>query len=156
MMIYNNPFAANVDMLPETVRRLSEIDNIRYIKESTLDVTRVRDIIRLCGDRMTVFAGVLGYESFFLGAQGWVAVCSNVAPRLSADLFEAACDRNDPAEEPAGGGGLLHQSHRTRLRAQDALRFARSRSKPRALATCDSPIRPAKRSAFAGWATSKG
>ena len=44
------------------------------MKESTLDPTRVRDIIRLAGDKMTVFAGVLGYESFWLGAEGWVAV----------------------------------------------------------------------------------
>jgi 4-hydroxy-tetrahydrodipicolinate synthase len=101
MMIYNNPATANVDMLPDTVARLSRIPNVRYIKESTLDVTRVRDIVRLCGDRLTVFAGVLGYESFFIGAQGWVAVCSNVIPRLSAQLFEAAVDRNDPAEARA-------------------------------------------------------
>ena len=33
VMIYNNPAAANVDMLPETVARLSEIENVRYIKE---------------------------------------------------------------------------------------------------------------------------
>ena len=101
IMIYNNPATANVDMLPETVEKLSEIPNVLYIKESTLDVTRVRDIVRLCGDRMTVFAGVLGYESFFLGAEGWVAVCSNVIPRLSAQLFEAAADRNDPGEARA-------------------------------------------------------
>ncbi len=101
IMIYNNPNAANVDMLPATVARLSEIEAVAYIKESTLDVTRVRDIIRLCGDRMTVFAGVLGYESFFLGAEGWVAVCSNVVPRLSAQLFEASADRRDPAEARA-------------------------------------------------------
>jgi len=31
---------------------------------------------------------VLGYESFWLGAEGWVAVCSNVIPRWSAELFE--------------------------------------------------------------------
>lgn len=98
VMIYNNPATANVDMLPETVARLSAIPNVRSIKESTLDVTRVRDIVRLCGDRMTVFAGVLGYESFFLGAAGWVAVCSNVIPKLSAELFEAAVERNDPVE----------------------------------------------------------
>jgi 4-hydroxy-tetrahydrodipicolinate synthase len=101
MMIYNNPSTANVDMLPETVARLCEIANVRYIKESTLDVTRVRDIVRLCGERMTVFAGVLGYESFFLGAQGWVAVCSNVIPKLSADLFTACADHVDPAEARA-------------------------------------------------------
>ena len=50
----------------------------------------MRDIIALCGDRMEVFAGVLGYESAWLGAAGWVAVCSNVDPALSAEMFEPA------------------------------------------------------------------
>ncbi|MEI8145025.1 MAG: 4-hydroxy-tetrahydrodipicolinate synthase [Alphaproteobacteria bacterium] len=95
IMVYNNPATANVDLVPETVARLAQIPNCCYIKESTLEVTRVRDIIRLCGDRMTVFAGVLGYESFWLGAEGWVAVCSNVAPKLSAAMFEAAADNKD-------------------------------------------------------------
>ena len=44
---------------------------------------------------MTVFAGVLGYESFWLGAAGWVAVCSNVIPRWSAELFELVADKRD-------------------------------------------------------------
>jgi len=95
VMVYNNPATANVDLLPPFVARLAEIPNVSYIKESTLDVTRVRDIIRLAGERMTVFAGVLGYESFWLGAQGWVAVCSNLIPRLSADLFTLVADRKD-------------------------------------------------------------
>jgi len=95
IMVYNNPSTANVDMSPETITRLSTIPNCSYVKESTLDVTRVRDIVRLCGERMTVFAGVLGFESFWMGAEGWVAVCSNVAPRLSAALFEASVDRRD-------------------------------------------------------------
>ncbi len=90
LMVYNNPATANVDMLPAMIARLSRIDACRYVKESTLDPTRVRDIVALCGDRLGVFAGVLGYESAWLGATGWVAVCSNVAPRLSADMFRAA------------------------------------------------------------------
>jgi 4-hydroxy-tetrahydrodipicolinate synthase len=101
IMVYNNPATANVDLTPDIVARLSTIPNCAYIKESTLDVTRVREIIRLCGDRMTVFAGVLGFESFWLGAEGWVAVCSNVAPRLSAALFEASADRRDVIEARA-------------------------------------------------------
>ncbi len=95
VMIYNNPATANVDLTPPIVARLSRIDNVRYIKESTLEVTRVRDIIELCGDRMTVFAGILGYESFWLGAQGWVAVCSNLLPRDSARLFELVADAGE-------------------------------------------------------------
>lgn len=95
IMVYNNPATANVDLTPPLVARLAEIANCRYIKESTLEVTRVRDIIELCGDRMTVFAGILGYESFWLGAQGWVAVCSNLIPRMSARLFELVADHSD-------------------------------------------------------------
>ena len=95
IMVYNNPATANVDMLPGMIARLSEIDNVTMVKESTLEVTRVRDIIELCGDRIGVFAGILGYESFWLGACGWVAVCSNLIPRASAELFESVADRSD-------------------------------------------------------------
>ena len=95
IMIYNNPATANVDLTPELVARLSRIDNVSYIKESTLEVTRVRDIVELCGDRMTVFAGILGYESMCVGAQGWVAVCSNLLPKLSAQLYESTVFERD-------------------------------------------------------------
>lgn len=87
LMVYNNPATANVDLKPSLVARIAECENCRYIKESTLEVTRVRDIIRLCGDRMAVFGGILGFESFVEGAQGWVAVASNVAPGPLANLF---------------------------------------------------------------------
>ena len=95
IMVYNNPATANVDLTPAILSDLSRIPNCRYVKESTLEVTRVRDILAVCGDRMDVFAGVLGYESAWLGAIGWVAVCSNVAPRLSSDMFHAAAFEAD-------------------------------------------------------------
>ena len=88
VMVYNNPAVANVDLRPALIVRLSEIDNCRYIKESTLEVTRVRDIIRLCGDRMGVFGGILGFESFVEGAVGWTAVAANVVPGPLARLYE--------------------------------------------------------------------
>ncbi len=90
VMVYNNPATANVDLTPDILARLSTIEGCRYVKESTLDVTRVRDVLAACDGRMAVFAGVLGYESAWLGAVGWVAVCSNVAPALSARMFHAA------------------------------------------------------------------
>ena len=88
IMLYNNPATANVDLTPDIVKHLSEIDNVSYIKESTMDVTRVRDIIRLCEDKMTVFGGIMGYESFLNGALGWVAVGSNIMPSEFAKLFK--------------------------------------------------------------------
>ncbi|MEZ5836620.1 MAG: dihydrodipicolinate synthase family protein [Geminicoccaceae bacterium] len=95
IMIYNNPATANVDLVPAVVARLSEIDNVRYIKESTMDVTRIRDILELCGDRMTVFGGIMGFESFLAGAMGWVAVGSNLLPRMLSQLFTETVHNND-------------------------------------------------------------
>jgi 4-hydroxy-tetrahydrodipicolinate synthase len=101
IMIYNNPATANVDLKPPLVSRLAQIDNCRFIKESTLEVTRVRDIIRLCGERMGVFGGILGFESFVEGAIGWVAVASNVVPGQLARLFELVADEGKIPEARA-------------------------------------------------------
>jgi 4-hydroxy-tetrahydrodipicolinate synthase len=98
IMLYNSPATANVDITPPLVARLSAIENCRYVKESTLEVTRVRDILRLYGDRMTVFGGILGFASFVEGAQGWVAVASNVIPGPLAKLFVLVADDGRIAE----------------------------------------------------------
>jgi 4-hydroxy-tetrahydrodipicolinate synthase len=39
-----------------------------------------------------VFGGILGFESFVEGAQGWVAVASNVIPGPLAKLFTLVAD----------------------------------------------------------------
>ncbi len=95
VMLYNNPVTSNIDMLPPTVARLSEIDNISYIKESTMDATRVRDIIRLSDDRMAVFGGIMGYESFLNGAIGWTAVGCNLMPKAFSDMYRHCVEKVD-------------------------------------------------------------
>lgn len=93
IMIYNNPATANVDMTPAIVARLSEIDNVKYIKESTMDVTRIRDILEFSKGRITVFGGIMGFESFLEGAEGWVSVGSNIQPRACSELFVECADK---------------------------------------------------------------
>ncbi|TKT69649.1 4-hydroxy-tetrahydrodipicolinate synthase [Aquamicrobium sp. LC103] len=95
VMVYNNPNTANVDLSASLVARLSEIDNISYIKESSGSVSRTMDIIRLCGDRIIVFAGYDAWESYRVGAQGYVSVFSNIAPALSTQLFKLTVDEGD-------------------------------------------------------------
>ena len=107
IMLYNNPATANVDLTPEIVAQLSQIDGVSYIKESTMDVTRVRDIIDLCGDRMKVFGGIMGFESFVNGAVGWVAVGSNVMPAAFARLFELTVDEQNYSKARALYSSLL-------------------------------------------------
>ena len=83
IMVYNNPATSNVDMGAATLARLSRIPNCRYVKESTLEVARVRDILAACDGRMTVFAGVLGYESACPAASSWPAPPSSPLRRHS-------------------------------------------------------------------------
>lgn len=92
VMIYNNPATANVDLTPPLVAELSRLPMIDYIKESTMDVTRIRDILEMSEGRMTVFGGIMGFESFVEGAEGWVSVGSNIMPAALAKLFTLTAD----------------------------------------------------------------
>jgi 4-hydroxy-tetrahydrodipicolinate synthase len=95
VMIYNNPATANVNLSPTLVASLSRIPNVSYIKDSSLDPTRVRDIIRLSERRMTVFGGILGFEAFMNGALGWTAVAANLMPRECSDMFRLCVHKAD-------------------------------------------------------------
>jgi 4-hydroxy-tetrahydrodipicolinate synthase len=95
IMIYNNPNTANVDLSSELLARLSELDHVDYVKESSGDVSRVREIKRLSEGRMTVFAGYHPFDSFLLGAEGYVSVCGNIVPKLSADLYNLTISESD-------------------------------------------------------------
>lgn len=97
IMVYNNPNTANVDLVPAFVGRLAQLENIRYIKESSGDISRVREIDRMTDGRVTVFAGYHAYDSIRLGAKGWVSVCGNIVPRLSAQVHELTAGAVDPA-----------------------------------------------------------
>ncbi len=98
VMVYNNPNTANVDLSAAFVARLSGIETVRYIKESSGDPQRGVRIMDLCGDRMTVFAGYKPWEAYRCGAAGYVSVMGNIAPALSRELHELTV--NNPAIEP--------------------------------------------------------
>jgi 4-hydroxy-tetrahydrodipicolinate synthase len=97
VLLYNNPWTSGVDMQPGLVERLSQIDNVAYIKESSGDMKRVSEIMRLCGNRMTVFCGAdnLSLEMFAVGVQGWVAAPANAIPEQCVQLYELAAVKKD-------------------------------------------------------------
>lgn len=93
IMLYNNPVTSNVDMSAKLVGKLTRtFDTVRYIKEASMDVARVYDIIEETEGVMNVFAGERIVESFLLGAVGYVNPFGNYIPRASTriwDLLEA-------------------------------------------------------------------
>lgn len=88
IMLYNNPVTSNVDMSAALVARLAkDFPTISYIKESSQDLARVRDVVELAGEDITVYAGERVVESFLLGAQGYVNPYGNYIPRSTAGIW---------------------------------------------------------------------
>ncbi len=81
-ILYNVPGRTACDMLPETVARLAEIDNIIGIKEATGDISRVTEILDRTGGGFRIYSGDDGtaLEAVFAGAKGVISVVANVAP----------------------------------------------------------------------------
>ncbi len=89
IMLYNNPVTSNVDMSAALVGRLTRaFENVRYIKEASMDVARVYDVIEETEGVMNVFAGERIVESFLLGAVGYVNPYGNYIPRASARIWD--------------------------------------------------------------------
>lgn len=90
IMVYNNPVTSGVDISPDLFARLAEIDNVRYVKEASGDIKRIGAITRRCGDRLTLFIGAdhVMFESFVMGAEGWVAGSANLIPELCVRLYD--------------------------------------------------------------------
>ena len=83
LVLYNVPGRTAVNLLPSTVARLAEIKNIVAIKEASGDMKQVSEVIRLCGDRITVISGVdfTTLPLLALGGKGVISVSANVAPK---------------------------------------------------------------------------
>lgn len=89
IMLYNNPVTSNVDMSAKLVGRLTRaFSQIRYIKEASMDVARVYDIVEETQGVMNVFAGERIVESFKLGAVGYVNPYGNYIPRASHRIWD--------------------------------------------------------------------
>ena len=97
IMVYNNPWSTKVDILPQTIARLCEFPGIDYVKESSADIRRITEIRMLAKDGICVFCGWedLAYESFVMGAKGWICVAGNIAPALSVELFDVVVRQKD-------------------------------------------------------------
>lgn len=111
-ILYNVPGRTSVDMLPETVERLSHISNIIGIKEATGDMERARTIIEACGERLDLYTGddATAMECILLGAKGDISVTSNVAPRQMHEMCAAAqAGDRDKAEALNRPLDILHQ-----------------------------------------------
>lgn len=86
IILYNVPSRTSMNINPETVKALAEIENIVAIKECNLG--QVGDIVNLCGEEFTVYSGddnaILPVLS--LGGKGVISVMANIIPQDTHDM----------------------------------------------------------------------
>lgn len=92
LVLYNVPSRTGVDMLPETVARLAEIDNIIALKEAKGSIERIHALIEQVGEGIQIFSGDDGtaMETILVGGKGDISVTANVAPKMMHDMCAAA------------------------------------------------------------------
>ncbi len=96
LVLYNVPGRTAVNITPETVARLSELKNVVAIKEASGNIRQVSDIIRLCGDSITVLSGddFTTFPIMMLGGKGVISVTANIVPSKVAALCRACLEGN--------------------------------------------------------------
>ena len=96
-ILYNVPGRTACDLLPETVKQLSEINNIVGLKDATGDLDRLAETQALLGDvDFSLFSGddETGTEFMLRGGHGVISVTNNIAPKAMAAMCEAALAGN--------------------------------------------------------------
>jgi 4-hydroxy-tetrahydrodipicolinate synthase len=91
-LLYNVPGRTACDMLPATVKRLAEIDNIIGIKEAVGEITRIRELLELANDNFAIYSGddATALELILLGGKGTISVTANVAPKAMHEMCHLA------------------------------------------------------------------
>ncbi len=91
ILLYNNPGRSGVNLSADLVVRLSKVDNIVGIKDSSGDMTLTAEYIRRTSDGFSVLAGrdTLIYGTLSYGGKGAIAATANVAPKLVVEIYEA-------------------------------------------------------------------
>ncbi|WP_285769107.1 4-hydroxy-tetrahydrodipicolinate synthase [Peribacillus sp. SI8-4] len=101
IVIYHYPEATGVELDPELINELSQIDGIVGIK-NTADGQHTSKLIALTKDNRN-FAVLTGFEHLILptlalGGQGAVGVVHNLAPKKMAKLYDLIVNENNLKE----------------------------------------------------------
>lgn len=102
LIVYNNPKATNVELSMDVLGQLMDrLPGFVAIKDATFHMETFTDICELIARKSKQIAAYTGIEylltSVPVGGQGCFSACSEVAPRLTAGLYQA-CAHGDTAK----------------------------------------------------------
>lgn len=91
MVVYNVPSRTGANLLPETIERLCEFENIIAVKEASGSILQVSEIHRRCGSRIAILLGddPLTLPILVCGGVGVISVVANIAPEKVIGMINA-------------------------------------------------------------------
>lgn len=91
LMLYNIPGRTGQNLLPETVARLAQIDNVTAIKSASGSLEQASEIRRLAPSEFAVYAGddALTLPLLSVGGQGVVSVASHLVGNQLQEMVRA-------------------------------------------------------------------
>ncbi|MEW9123162.1 MAG: 4-hydroxy-tetrahydrodipicolinate synthase [Thermotaleaceae bacterium] len=91
IMLYNVPGRTGINMLPETVGKLSKIENIVALKEASGNIGQLSEMIQVTAKDFLTYTGddVLTLPSLSVGAYGVVSVAAQVVGLQMKEMIEA-------------------------------------------------------------------
>lgn len=103
VMLYNLPHATGVDLAPDVIAGLArEVENIRYVKNTSPDMAQAAELIHHYGDLVGTFVGwdTLMLSSLISGSAGAMAGTANIIPAELVAVYDAVQSGNlDDARE---------------------------------------------------------
>ncbi len=88
--LYTNPSFQRADLSLPVVEKLSRIDNVRYLKDASVNTGRLLSIMDKVEGRMEIFAASAHIPAavMLIGGKGWMAGPACLAPRASVRLYD--------------------------------------------------------------------
>ena len=98
IIVYNVPSRTSLNILPDTLLKMSEHPNIAAMKEASGNISQITEMFRLCSNNLDFYSGNDDhiFSLLALGGKGVISVVANVAPRDTHELV-ASFHRGDIA-----------------------------------------------------------
>jgi 4-hydroxy-tetrahydrodipicolinate synthase len=109
IVLYNTPGRTGVDLTPDLVAKLAELDRVIAIKESSGHIGRISHIKQLVGEKLEVWCGMdeQAFENFAWGNKTWISGSANLLPRLHVQLFRSMVEEESLRDGRAIAHSLL-------------------------------------------------
>ncbi len=92
LVLYNVPTRTGVDLSPDSLEQLYQLENIVAFKEANSTAGRMTELVRRFASNINLLSGddLTAIESIIAGASGVISVVNNVAPQAYSQMVSLA------------------------------------------------------------------